>query len=75
MTKKQDAERDETWSAQKPFVQSSTLHSAIWASCIIGVTALIGGFFGAPGFRDIGIGLAVLSICTALGLGTRPSRA
>jgi len=34
--------------------------TGIWALCILGVTAIIGGAFGKDGFIWLGIGLAVV---------------
>lgn len=39
---------------------NSVIHSAIWACCVLGLAALVGGFWGAEGFRTVGIALAGL---------------
>lgn len=42
-------------------MKSSIIHSGIWASCIIGLTALIGCFWGSEGMKVIGITIAILA--------------
>lgn len=38
--------------------KTGILHSGIWASCLLALVAIIGGFWGAEGFRTIGIYIA-----------------